>query len=75
MHTCMRGGDFESTVKFLAETPVLGAGNYFVVAGAKPGEGAVITRNATGEKEKLVCVSNRAGTQGHAAFAKGYCER
>lgn len=45
---CTRQGDFESTVKFLAETPVLGASNYYLVAGAKPGEGAVITRDATG---------------------------
>lgn len=45
---CARGGDFESAVKFLSETPALAASNYYVVAGAKAGEGAVITRNASG---------------------------
>lgn len=45
---CTQAADFESAVKMLAETPILGAANYYLVAGAKPGEGAVITRNATG---------------------------
>jgi N-acylethanolamine-hydrolysing acid amidase len=45
---CARGGDFESAVKFLSESPALGAANYYIVAGAKAGEGAVITRNASG---------------------------
>merc|ERR1711879_1130182 len=45
---CARGGDFEDAVKFLSETPALGASSYMVVAGAKAGEGAVISRNGTG---------------------------
>lgn len=45
---CSRGGDWDSAVKFLSETPVLGGPNYYIVAGAAPGEGAVIARNATG---------------------------
>lgn len=43
---CTRGGDFESAVEFLAETPALGAASYMLVAGVR--DGAVITRNATG---------------------------
>jgi len=45
---CTKAQDFESAVKLLSEIPVLGAANYYLVAGARPGEGAVITRNSTG---------------------------
>lgn len=65
--SCMRGGDFESAVKFLAETPTLGTKNYYVVAGAKPGEGAVITRNATGIDTDIQRLS-----QGYPADAPWY---
>lgn len=64
---CTRGGDFESAVTFLAETPALGASNYFIVAGAKPGEGAVITRNATGTDTDIQRLS-----QGYPANAPWY---
>lgn len=43
---CARGGDFESAIAFLASEPMLDP-LYFIVAGSKPGEGAVVTRNAT----------------------------
>lgn len=44
---CERGGDFEAGVKYLSETPMIQPG-YFTIAGAKSGEGAILTRNATG---------------------------
>eukprot|EP01062_Namystynia_karyoxenos_P062072 TRINITY_DN549_c1_g1_i1.p2 TRINITY_DN549_c1_g1~~TRINITY_DN549_c1_g1_i1.p2 ORF type:complete len:404 (+),score=153.55 TRINITY_DN549_c1_g1_i1:83-1213(+) len=43
---CERALDFESAVKFLADTPMI-LGGYFIMAGTQPGEGAVVTRNAT----------------------------
>merc|ERR1712217_471642 len=44
---CENGGDFETGLKFLTETPMI-SGGYFTIAGAAPGEGAILTRNATG---------------------------
>lgn len=43
---CARGGDFESAIGFLSSQQMIDP-LYFIVAGAKPGEGAVVTRNAT----------------------------
>jgi N-acylethanolamine-hydrolysing acid amidase len=45
---CERGGDFEDALKFLSDTPLI-LGGYITMAGAKPGEGAIITRNAAAE--------------------------
>jgi hypothetical protein len=45
---CERGGDFEDALKFLSDTPLI-LGGYITMAGAKPGEGAIITRNTTAE--------------------------
>jgi N-acylethanolamine-hydrolysing acid amidase len=64
---CARGGDFESAVKFLSETPALGAAAYMIVAGAKAGEGAVISRNATGIDSDVQRLS-----QGYPADAPWY---
>jgi len=44
---CERGGDFHDTVDFVATRPMISPG-YFIMAGVAPGEGAVITHNATG---------------------------
>jgi len=44
---CQRGGDFDSAVKYLSETPMIQPG-YITIAGAAPGEGAILTRNASG---------------------------
>merc|ERR1712072_28578 len=44
---CEHGGDFEEGVKFLSETPMIQTG-YLTIAGAAPGEGAILTRNASG---------------------------
>lgn len=44
---CEHGGDFEAGVKYLSETPMISAG-YLTVAGVAPGEGAILTRNASG---------------------------
>jgi len=44
---CEHGGDFEAGLKYLSETPMISAG-YLTIAGAAPGEGAILTRNATG---------------------------
>lgn len=46
-HGCQHGGDFEAGVKYLAETPMITSG-YFTVAGAAAGQGAILTRNASG---------------------------
>lgn len=45
---CTRGGDFNAGVKFLSEVPMISPG-YFIMAGASPGEGVILTRNSTGE--------------------------
>lgn len=44
---CESGGDFQAGLKFLSETPMI-ANGYITIAGAAPGEGAILTRNATG---------------------------
>lgn len=44
---CELGGDFEAGVKYLSETPMITSG-YFTIAGAAPGEGAILTRNFSG---------------------------
>merc|ERR550532_608780 len=54
---CARGGDFESAVKYLSETPILGTNVYYVVAGAKPGEGAIISREASGVNSDILRLS------------------
>lgn len=45
---CTRGGSFVDVVQFLSDTPQINPG-YYTVAGAAPGEGAIITRNSTVE--------------------------
>jgi N-acylethanolamine-hydrolysing acid amidase len=44
---CEHGGNFESGLKYLSETPMITSG-YITIAGAAPGEGAIITRNGSG---------------------------
>lgn len=44
---CTKASDFESAVAYLSQTPMIATG-YFTVAGAAPGEGAIVTRNASG---------------------------
>lgn len=44
---CANSGNFESAVKYLSKTPMISTG-YYTVAGAAPGEGAIVTRNASG---------------------------
>jgi N-acylethanolamine-hydrolysing acid amidase len=44
---CEHGGEFEDGMKYLSETPII-QGGYLTVAGAAPGEGAIVTRNASG---------------------------
>jgi hypothetical protein len=46
---CARGGGFESAIEYLASEPMIDP-LYFIVAGAEPGQGAVVTRNATAAK-------------------------
>lgn len=43
---CARGGGFESAIQYLATEPMIDP-LYFIVAGSEPGQGAVVTRNAT----------------------------
>merc|ERR1712187_834151 len=45
---CMRGGDFQAGSGFLAKIPLISPG-YFIIAGAAPGEGVILTRNATAD--------------------------
>lgn len=47
---CARGGDFESAIDYLSTTPMIDP-LYFIVAGAKPGEGAIVSRNATADAD------------------------
>lgn len=54
---CMHGGDFEAGLKYLKETPMITAG-YFTIAGAAPGEGAILTRNGTGTDTNVVRLKN-----------------
>lgn len=61
-------GEFESALEFLANTPALGVPNYYVMAGARRGEGAVITRNASGIDTDI----QRLGKQGYPAGAPWY---
>lgn len=50
---CEHGGDFEAGLKYLSETPMISAG-YLTMAGAAPGEGAILTRNATGTDTNIL---------------------
>lgn len=50
---CERGGNFNKALKYLAETPMISPG-YFTIAGAAPGEGAILTRNASGTDTSII---------------------
>eukprot|EP00756_Hemistasia_phaeocysticola_P025326 Hpha_TRINITY_DN15999_c1_g9::TRINITY_DN15999_c1_g9_i1::g.71310::m.71310/K13720/NAAA; N-acylethanolamine-hydrolysing acid amidase len=43
---CERAGAFEDSVKWVSTQPMISPG-YFIMAGVAPGEGAVVTHNAT----------------------------
>jgi len=47
---CERASDFEDAVEFFSDADMI-LGGYVTVAGAAPGEGAIVTRNATGGNE------------------------
>merc|ERR1712232_1132857 len=54
---CARGGDFNSAVDFFSNTAMINPG-YFIIAGAAPGEGAVVTRNSTAEGTDVLRLQN-----------------
>jgi len=63
---CENAGDFEAGLKFLSETPMI-ANGYITIGGAAPGEGAILTRNATGTDTDVLRMKD-----GHPAEAPWY---
>lgn len=54
---CTAGGNFSAGLKYITETPMITNG-YITIAGAAPGEGAIVTRNASGTDTDVLMLAD-----------------